>query len=132
MPFVLGQTQYDMSVSLVVEAGETLHKAYLSTWYSEHAGWVQAKRAADSEYMEILGLLDPNCFLGTLVGPQTIEIDLRIELPADVTAGLTSVVIFAASLEGVSEPNECFSSDEDAFPLWGEDEETEVPLWSDA
>ena len=64
VPLYTSGTDYDVTLTLVTEAGEALNDAYLFVPRSALAGLLQAKLTSEETYRAVQGIFDANCFLG--------------------------------------------------------------------
>lgn len=131
IPYYAIGEQQDFNAQLVVEAGETLRSAYLSLIDSYFVGSVQCRIEPSETWLDVGGVFDSTCFLGTLIGPREISVEFRIEFAAGSPDGEFVIPIQLFHGECLpGGPDYTFSgADDDEFPLWGE-EESDAPLWN--
>lgn len=122
IPFYLSGTSKIITLTLVAEAAEDLVGCSLMMLYSDHAGLMNAKRAADSSYMAIGALNDASCFLGDFAAEAETDIDFQIAMPAGTADGLSVIpVVLTQNVDRENWPD-------DWSALWGEDWPT---LWGE-
>jgi len=122
IPFYLSGTDKVIALTLVAEVGENLIGCALMTLYSDHAGLMNAKRAADSAYMAIGALSDTSCFLGDFAAETETDIDFQISMPAGTADGLKVIPVIL--IQDANKEN----WPEDWSTLWSEDWPT---LWAE-
>lgn len=115
LPFYITGTNFDATFTLVTEAGEDLTGVALLVSNADYEGYISAKRATDSEYLEIMGLGNPLCFLGDFATATETDIDFRVSLPSTLADGL--IIISVVTAQNQTPPG--------AWPLgwstlWGE------------
>lgn len=116
----------DITMTLVVEAGETVQGAFLSTVMSAHASLLKAKYADLKDPWMVIGAgMDPACYLGTLA-PGNHEIIFRLNFPATHRDGISIVPVQIVYGLGAPKPGPTFQAeygrlwkdDYDAAAVW--------------
>lgn len=101
---------YDFSLTLVTESGEDLENAYLCVLLPEQAGIVSAKLATESEYRQVQGVWNPECFLGHIQASTQTEIDLRLSFPSGFTEGMTALTLFVGHGAAITPPSDLWET----------------------
>jgi len=119
-------TVTDMQLTLVTGATEVINNAYLFCPQPANAGILQAKRAADSTYMDIKGPFDATCYLGYIGAATEVAIDIRIQFQAGSDEGYRIIPIMVGHDDHARLPDSLWN---DAWTDLWYDEWTE--LWND-
>jgi len=123
----------EFTAQLVVEEGDSFPEAYLVVANSSFASLVSATvgelGGEPGPSMPLMAYGDPTCFLGTLVGPQELELTFTFNLPA-AKAGEFAIPILMGYGDGLpgATPS-TWSGDDTETSLWADDE-CQAPLWT--
>lgn len=131
LPFVTAGTPFDLTLTLVTEAGENYADVFLCMRRTGYNGLIQAKRHDDSEYMDLTSPLDPNCYLGALVESSELDIDFRISIDAGDTDGLYALPVTLMLGENLIPPPNTFWTNVYEPELWSDNYDT-PELWADS
>lgn len=125
IPFHVSGTNFDTSLTLVMEAGEQFIDSALMVLSKEHSGLISAKRHSEVEYKSIGALPDTSCFLGDFSPLSETLIDFRTSFPESTSDGL---IVICVSLMSSARPPSHFFHEEwpDLWPenwpeLWHDD-----------
>lgn len=99
MCYTIGQA-HELRLTLVTEESEKLTNAYLFVANSSDAGLIKAKLASESQYKEIRGVFDSNCFLGHISAGRETPVDLQVEFPEGTPDGYRIMSILVGQDNG--------------------------------
>jgi len=126
-PYCITGTNYDVTLTLVTEADETLTNSYLYLTAPSQFGYVFAKRHTDASYVAVGIPFDATCFLGYIPSSGETEIDFRLTFPVGTTDGNVVIPVAVGHDDAAQLPNPYF---EDDWPeLWADDW-ADQELWS--
>ena len=131
LPYYVPGTQHDFAAQLVVEDGESFQSAYLSLVDNFFLGTVKCRIEPSEDWLDVGGIFDSTCFVGSLVGPCEVSLEFRIEFEVGKGTGEFIVPIQLFHGEGMpGGPSYPLSAaEDDEFPLFGE-EESDAQLWN--